>query len=187
MDIVAEFDLLDHFADPVAHLQALARLMKPTGHLVLGVSNIENCVGMLHPHRLRRDAPVGLTRRSLRAACTAAGLDAWIWDDGATMFAVCERGDVAPEAAVPGEAAAVALALTENDGRLLLKRVLAEHGPTDAALRVAGVAARGCRTPRCYAELCRDVAAACERGGRIELAAQWLGHAELGRSSQNVA
>ncbi len=187
VDIVTEFDLLDHFADPVAHLQALARLMKPSGHLVLGVSSIERCAGMLHPHRLRRDAPVGLTRRSLRAACTAAGLDAQIWEDGPTLFAVCERGEVTPEAPAAGEAAALALAFEENDGRLHLKRVLAQHGPTDAALRVAGVAARGCRTPRCYAALCWDVAAACERGGRVELAAQWSAHADEGRLSQNVA
>jgi len=187
VDIVVEFDLLDHFADPLAHLQALTRLMKPAGHLVLGVSNIESCAGMMHPHRLRRDAPVGLTRRALRAACAAAGLDAQIWEDGPTLFAVCERGEVAPEPAMPGEAAALALTFAENDGRLLLKRVLAEHGPTQAALRVAAVAAGGCGTARCYTALCRDVAAACQRGGREDLAAQWSAHADEGRASQNVA
>ncbi|MBV1861583.1 MAG: class I SAM-dependent methyltransferase [Nannocystaceae bacterium] len=187
VDIVVEFDLLDHFPAPVLHLQTLARLMKPAGHLVLGVSNVETCVGMLHPHRLRRDTPIGLTRRALRAACSAAGLEAWIWEDGPTLFAVCERGEAPPDPAPPGEAAAMALAFQENDGRLLLKRVLAEHGPTDAALRVAGVAARGCRSAHCYAALCLDVAAACDRGGRTRLAAQWSTQADARRSSQNVA
>lgn len=187
VDIVVEFDLLDHFAAPVPHLRALARLMKPGGYLVLGVSNIKTCEGMLHPHRLRRDAPIGLTRRSLRAACSAAGLEARIWEDGPTLFAVCEHGEVVLAPAEPGEAAALVLALKENDGRLLLKRVLAEHGPIDPVLRVAGVAAQACRTHDCYAALCRDVAAACWRDGRRALAAQWSAHAGDRRASQNVA
>ncbi len=187
VDIVAEFDLLDHFTDPVAHLRALTQLMKPMGHLVLGVSSIETCAGTLHPHRLRLDTPIGFTPRSLRAACTAAGLEARIWEEGPTLFAVCERGDVKPEAAPPGEADALSLALAENDGRLLLKRALAKHGATDAALRAAGVAARACRTPACYVALCEDVAAACRRDQRKDLAAQWSAYAHERPTSQNVA
>lgn len=187
VDIVVEFDLLDHFADPVAHLRALTRLMNPAGHLVLGVSNVATCDGMLVPHRLRHDAPVGLTRRSFHAACAAAGLQARIWEAGATLFAVCERGEDSPSVAPTGEAAALARGFEENDGRLLLKRVLATHGPTDAALRVASSAAEACRIPRCYAALCRDVAAACEREGRLDLAVHWAAQAGERSASQNVA
>lgn len=187
VDIVVEFDLLDHFTDPVAHLRALTRLMKPTGHLVLGVSNIATCHGMLVPHRLRHDAPVGLTERSLHAACAAAGLQARIWEVGATLFAVCERGQASPSVAPSDEAAALARGFEENDGRLLLKRVLASHGTTDAVLRVAGAAAQACRIPHCHATLCRDVAAACERDGRFDLAAHWAAQAGERPPSQNVA
>lgn len=188
-DIVVEFDLLDHFADPVAHLRALSDLVRPGGHLLLGVSNIAACAGLLHPHKLRLDAPIGFTRKALRRACAAAGLSAAIWEDGASLFAVCERGNPIVQDAAPTEAAQLVLALRENDGRLLLKRVLAEHGPTDAVLRAAEAAVRGCRTAEGRRSLCEDVARVCERGLRHDAAAQWFERGRMARrsASQDVA
>ncbi len=188
-DIVIEFDLLDHFSDPVTHLAALARLTKPGGHILLGVSSVVACAGLLTPHRLRLDTPVGFTPRALQRACGAAGLAADVWEEGATLFAVCERGERAVEDADPGAAPHMVLALRENDGRLLLKRILAEHGPSDAVLRAAETAARSCRTYEGRRTLCEDVGRACDRAGRHDDAIRWFiwGRRRHSVPSQNVA
>jgi len=187
-DIVVEFDLLEHCGDPVAHLEALRSHMAPGGHLVLGVSNFATSAGFLHPHRIRLDAPIGFTRRALRRACAAAGLSAALWEDGTNLFAVCERGTPIVQDADPQEARDLLRSLRENDGRLLLKRVLAKHGPTDAVLRAAETSARGCPTAQGRRALCLDVARACEHGGRSDEAARWFDRG-LARDpqSQNVA
>lgn len=188
-DIIVDFDLLDHFAQPVEHLRALTRRLSLGGHILLGVSNVVACAGSLFPHKLRLDTPVGFTRSALRRACAQAGLSAAIWEDGQSLFAVCELGDPVVHEAGPDEASTLLRRLRENDGRLVFKRFLAEYGPTPAVLRAASRAADGCRTDQGHRALCNDVAAACERAGALDEAERWRdrGHALPGTASQNVA
>ncbi len=188
-DIIVEFDLLDHFARPVEHLRALTGRLSLGGHILLGVSDVVACAGSLFPHKLRLDTPIGFTRAALRWACAQAGLSAAIWEDGRALFAVCEPGDPLVHEAGPAEASTLVRRLQENDGRLVLKRVLAEYGPTPAVLRAASRAADGCRTGQGHRALCNDVAAACERGGARDEAQRWRdrGHTLPGTASQNVA
>ncbi|MCR9163535.1 MAG: class I SAM-dependent methyltransferase [Nannocystaceae bacterium] len=188
-DIIAEFDLLDHFAAPAEHLRALRQRLAPGGHILLGVSNVVECAGSTFPHKLRLDTPVGFTRAALRRVCAAAGLSAAIWEDGRSLFAVCERGDPVVHDVSADAASSLIRRLRENDGRLLFKRFLADRGPTPAALRAAVKVAEGCRTEAGHRALCVSVAAACERAGDHDEAARWR---ERGRTlpawaSQNVA
>jgi SAM-dependent methyltransferase len=181
-DIVVEFDLLDHFANPVEHLRALSSQLGPQGHLLVGVSAIDRTVGQLHPHRIRLDTPVGFTARALYFACISAGLQPSVWREGATVFALCRQG--APQTLAPPEQDAAELVrwFQENDGRLLLKRALFARGPTDGMLRAAELAVRNARIPAARQALCDDVVQACARARRHDAAVAWFGGA-----SQNVA
>jgi SAM-dependent methyltransferase len=188
-DIIVEFDLLDHFTDPVEHLRALTERLASGGHILLGVSNVPACAGSSVPHKLRLDTPVGFTRAALRRACAQAGLSAAIWEDDSSLFAVCERGEPIVHDVASDDASELLLRLRENDGRLLFKRVMAEHGPTPQVLRAASRVADGCRTEDGHRALCEDVAAACTRTGAEDEADRWRerGRRLPGLGSQNVA
>ena len=183
-DIVAEFDLLDHFADPVRHLRELGRHLRPTGHLLIGVSNLARTVGQTHPHRLRLDTPVGFTPSALHHCCTMAGYSATVWEDEATLYARCSLAETADTERPARDATELKRWFQENDGRLMLKRAMAQRGPTNGLLRAAELAVRNCRVPRSRDALCDDVQAACEGAGRFDAAARWF---HTAGASKNVA
>jgi SAM-dependent methyltransferase len=68
LDLVIMFHVLEHLADPVAALQAVARRVKPGGTLILGIPNIASWQArVVGPAWMHLDAPRHLCHFSPRA------------------------------------------------------------------------------------------------------------------------
>lgn len=77
LDLVIMFHVLEHLADPVAALQAVARRVKPGGTLILGIPNIASWQArVVGPAWMHLDAPRHLCHfspRSIEQALRASG------------------------------------------------------------------------------------------------------------------
>jgi SAM-dependent methyltransferase len=77
-DVITMFHVLEHLLDPVAALRSAAELLKPDGHLIVQVPNIDSVQARLFKERwYGMDPPrhlVNFNRRALETALDRAGL-----------------------------------------------------------------------------------------------------------------
>ena len=173
-DLVVESDVLPHLADPVAHLEGIAKRLSATGVALIEVPNLLQAVGIAADDVLSAVRRCWFTPRALATACRRAGLAPFFMVADDRLRVWCRRA--APQAGVvPGPTAQeVAEAVWGNDLRVQLKRALAKVGGTATAMRMAAAIHARCTHAAVRADLALEIANAAERSSDLETAATWL-------------